>query len=201
MEGSPDVDVFEHPDAKNERIRLRNERIRLNTFSDDNIRINTPAVFNTASGGFADTSFSTSTDAGTSLNTPAVVRASDAVGLTYEQKVLATAVDDYYDALLKKGIEPSLGRDINNFELGRGGSLRLKEHPEINIVNTKTSKPNTLEYVVKQGGVKIVRENLGFSNWKAGEGKQNLSPDEDAEIKETDQQMSKAASTIETAPL
>ena len=147
------TDVFEHPDA-------RSEQIPFDTFR-DNVRIETPVVFNTTAGGIADTSFTTPADG--------VLRASDAVGLTLEQKVLATAVDGYYDALLEKGIEPSLGRDINNFELDHG-SLRLKGYPDINIVNTRTSASNTLDYVAKQvkgggGGGRLVGGILSGRNW------------------------------------
>ncbi|KAK3739148.1 hypothetical protein RRG08_045377 [Elysia crispata] len=180
------TDVFEHPDA-------RSEQIPFDTFR-DNVRIETPVVFNTTAGGIADTSFTTPADG--------VLRASDAVWLTPEQKVLATAVDDYYDALLEKGIKPSLGRDINNFELDHG-RLRLKGYPDINIVNTRTSAPNTLDYVAKQmkSGGEIVRQKLGFSDWKTGAGKQELLPAANEELTIENQQMSEAASTIESAPL
>ena len=53
-----------------------------------------------AAGDSAETSFT---------NPDAVKKASDAEGLNLRQKILASAVDSYYDAL---GIEPSLGRDI-----------------------------------------------------------------------------------------
>ena len=49
-----------------------------------------------AAGDSAETSFT---------NPDAVKKASDAKGLTLRQKILASAVDSYYDAL---GIEPSL---------------------------------------------------------------------------------------------
>ena len=103
-----------------------------------------------------------------------------------------------------KGIAPSLGRDINNFELDRDGRLRLKAHPDINVVNARTGAPNTLDYVASQkkvGGGEIVRRDLGFSDWKTGTGKQKLPPGVTEDLNRVDQQLSKAASTIETVPL
>ncbi|KAK3750212.1 hypothetical protein RRG08_004435 [Elysia crispata] len=147
-----------------------------------------------AAGDSAETSFT---------NPDAVKKASDAEGLNLRQKILASAVDSYYDAL---GIEPSLGRDINRFVLRRlRGTrifrLRLKGNTQVNIVNTRTGKPNSLDYVAKQGGVNVVREGLGLSDWNPGDKKQKLSPASNAEINSGEQQMSDAASTLETAPL
>ena len=141
----------------------------------------------------------------TSFITPAggVGRAADIEGLTLEQQTLATAVDDYYDALAEKGIAPSLGRYINNFELDRGGRLRLKAHPDINIINTRTGRPNTLNYVAKQmkGGGDAIRQDLGFTDWNPGADKQRLPPATASDLNRADQQLSEAASAIETAPL
>ena len=147
-----------------------------------------------AAGDSAKTSFT---------NPDAVKKASDAEGLNLRQKILASAVDSYYDAL---GIEPSLGRDINRFVLRRiRGTrifrLRLKSNTKINIVNVKTGTPNSLDYVAKQGGVNAVREGLGFSNWNPGDKKQKLSPSSNAKLEKTDQQVGEAVSAIETAPL
>ena len=182
MDVFDDYRAFDHPDVAS------------GAFTDDYIPFDnyTPPD---ATGGSAETSFTTPAGG--------VVRASDAVGLTPKQQVLATAVDDYYDALLKKGIKPSLGRDINNFELDRGGSLRLKGYPDINIMNTRTSAPNTLDYVAgkMKGGGEIVRRKLGFSDWKTGEGKQELSTAANEELTIENQQMSEADSAIESAPL
>ncbi|KAK3765305.1 hypothetical protein RRG08_027311 [Elysia crispata] len=148
-----------------------------------------------AAGGIADTSFSTPTGG--------VKNTAYAEWMTLEQKPLATAVDDYYDAMAERGIKTSLGRDINNFELGPGARLRLKNHPKVNIINTRTGAPNTLDYVASkiEGGRSAVREYLGFSKWNPDAEKQGLSPDSNAEINRGEQQMSKAASNIESAPL
>ena len=132
----------------NESNRARADVAR-GAFADDiPLNVYTPDVTITAGGG-AETSFST-------LSTPAggVRRAADAEGLTLEQQTLATAVDDYYDALAGKGIAPSLGRDINNFELDADGRLRLKAHPDINVVNARTGHPtlSTMSPVRKRWG-------------------------------------------------
>ena len=143
-----------------------------------------------AAGDSAETSFT---------NPDAVKKASDAEGLTLRQKILSSAVDSYYDAL---GIEPSLGRDINRFVLRRVRGtrifrLRLKGNTKVNIINANTRKPNSIDYVAKQGGVNAVREGLGFSDWNRGDKKQKLSPSSNAEIKKGEQQLSKADSNIE----
>ena len=79
--------------------------------------------------------------------------------------------------------------------------LLLKGNTQVNIANTRTGKPNSLDYVAKQGGVNVVREGLGLSDWNPGDKKQKLSPASNAEINSGEQQMSDAASTLETAPL
>ena len=124
-----------------------NEDIPLEDITDDDVIPDDDTPFDDidqpggiAAGGSAETSFS------------APVQASDAEGLTLEQQTVASAVDSYYNAWFKEGIVPSLGRDINKFELDAGGRLRLKDHPNINIINTKTSRPNSLNYVAKQVG-------------------------------------------------
>ena len=143
-------------------------------------------------------------DAETSFITPAGVRrAADAEGLSLEQQVLATAVNAYYDALAEQGITPSLGRDINNFELDGDGRLRLKAHPDINIVNTRTGRPNSFGYIAGnwKGGGEIVKQELSFSDWKPGAGKQKLPPKAAAALSNANQQLGKGASNIETVPL
>ncbi|KAK3795751.1 hypothetical protein RRG08_031623 [Elysia crispata] len=74
-----------------------------------------------AAGGIADTSFSTPT--GRVKNT------AYAEWMAPEQKTLATAVDNYYDAMAERGSRHP-GRDINNFELGPGARCALKTTPK-----------------------------------------------------------------------
>ena len=180
----------------NESSRARVDAdVARGAFADDiPLNVYTPDD-NIATGGGAETSFSTPAGG--------FRRAADAEGLTLEQQTLATAVDDYYDALAGKGIAPSLGRDINNFELDADGRLRLKAHPDINVVNARTGAPNTLDYVAsqKKGGGEIVRQELGFSDWKTGVGKQKLSRKAFADLNKADQQLGKAVSAIETVEL
>ncbi|KAK3743262.1 hypothetical protein RRG08_058345 [Elysia crispata] len=178
-----DFNAFDRPDVGVARGVITDD-IPLNVYTPD-----------VTAGGGAETSFITPAGG--------VGRAADIEGLTLEQQTLATAVDDYYDALAGKGIAPSLGRDINNFELDRDGRLRLKAYPDINIINTRTGRPNTLNYVARQmkDGGDAIRQDLGFSDWNPGAGKQGLPPAAASDLNRADQQLSEAASAIETAPL
>ncbi|KAK3773607.1 hypothetical protein RRG08_022316 [Elysia crispata] len=144
----PDVKTFEHSGARD--VRIPPDDIPLRT-----LRIENPVASDTAAGGTAETSFTNTTAAGVSgsvasLNTPVDVFTTN--GLPPEQILIAGAANDYYKMLeVYQGLEPEVP-DLSSFEVDIHGRLRLKEYPDINIVNTKTSKPNTLEYVVKQGG-------------------------------------------------
>ena len=87
--------------------------------------------------------------------------------------------------------------------LDRGGRLRLKAHPGINIINTRTGRPNTLNYVARQmkGGGDAIRQDLGFSDWNLGAGRQKLSPAAFVDLTRADQQLGEAVSTIETVEI
>ena len=90
-----------------------------------------------------------------------------------QHEVLKTAVNNYYNTLAKQGLSPELGRNMTNFELV-DGRLRLKAYPNINIVNTRTGRPNTFDYIAgKEGGGAAIRQELGFPNWTR-QGKQKL---------------------------
>lgn len=81
------------------------------------------------------------------------------------QEVLKTAVDDYYKSMEEEGLTPALGRDTSKFELV-DGRLRLKAHPEIDLVNSRTRKPLKLSTISgRRGGANVVREELGFIDW------------------------------------
>jgi len=82
-----------------------------------------------------------------------------------QQELLQTAVDQYYDALSEQGFTPSTGRDYSKFELVRG-ELRLRAHPEIDLINSRTKRPLRLSTIRgRRGGATIIRDELGFSDW------------------------------------
>ena len=84
--------------------------------------------------------------------------------VSQRQELLRGAVDGYYNALAKEGMAPTTGRDYNQFEL-IDNHLRLKAHPELNIVNLRNGKPLALVTVASNGGRAAIREGLGFVDW------------------------------------
>ncbi|WP_215897628.1 hypothetical protein, partial [Acinetobacter baumannii] len=90
---------------------------------------------------------------GTSIIDPTIDAgpATTVTSLTLQQEILQTAVDDYYNALARKGQTPALGRDYSRFELVRG-QLRLKAHIDIALTNTRTGKPLDLSTIASRRG-------------------------------------------------
>ena len=91
-----------------------------------------------------------------------------------QQDLLQTAVDDYYNALAKKGLTPSPGRDRTKFELDGDGRLRLKKFPEIRIVNLRTGAPLSFKTIADTAGGGAAVQEMGFKGWRSKEG-QSLS--------------------------
>ena len=87
--------------------------------------------------------------------------------LSLQQKLLQTAVDDYYNAAAEAGLTPSLGRDPGKFELVDGGQIRLKAYPNLDLVNKRSGRPLALSTLASRGGTKAIREDLGFADWTA----------------------------------
>ena len=81
-----------------------------------------------------------------------------------QRELLQSAVDDYYDALAKREEQPPIYRDVSNFELDRG-VLRLRDYPNINIVDSN-GKPLALSTIAgKHGGRSAIRDKLHFESW------------------------------------
>ena len=81
-----------------------------------------------------------------------------------QQELLQTAVDDYYNAAAEAGLTPSLGRDPGKFELV-DGRIWLKAYPNLDLVNKRSGRPLALSTLASRGGIKAIREDLGFANW------------------------------------
>ena len=86
------------------------------------------------------------------------------VTLSLQQELLQTAVDAYYNAAAEAGLTPSLGRDPGKFELV-DGRIRLKAYPNLDLVNKRSGRPLALSTLASRGGIKAIREDLGFANW------------------------------------
>ena len=116
-----------------------------------------------------------------------------------QQELLQTAVDDYYNTLTEKGLNPALGRDVTRFTLF-DGRLRLKAFPDIDLVNSRTGKPLTFSTIAnKRGGGVAIRKELGFSDW--GKGKQNLSAAAAVALQNASKELTEAAANVDTVQL
>lgn len=141
---------------------------------------------------YDDDSFGT-----TGTLTPSV-RPHDAGGLSLQQELLQTAVNDYYNAQAEKGLTPALGRDYTKFELV-AGKLRLKAYPNINLTRARTAEPLALSTVAGQrgGGVAITDE-LGFYDWQRP---RRLAPKAVTALQRTEVELGTAAANLENIEL
>ena len=85
----------------------------------------------------------------------------------FEKQAIAGAANDYYRKVAQQqNLAPEVP-NLENFYLDTEGRLRLKDHPDVNLINeTDSSSANLLTSIAnRKGGRKIVREKLGFSSW------------------------------------
>ena len=118
-------------------------------------------------------------------------------GLSQAQRVLASAVNDYYKNLTSdQGLSPELP-DINQF-VPVDNRLRLKNYPDINLTNARTGRPNTLGYIAGhwKGGGEAIRQDLGFPNWSP-----KLSAAAAAALHRANQELGKAAEDTDNVEL
>ena len=119
--------------------------------------------------------------------------------LSLQQKLLQTAVDDYYNAAAEAGLTPSLGRDPGKFELVDGGQIRLKAYPNLDLVNKRSGRPLALSTLASRGGTKAIREDLGFADWAA---KKSSLPAQAVEaLQTTNLELGEAAAAVDNVEL
>ena len=121
--------------------------------------------------------------------------------LSLQQKLLQTAVDDYYNAAAEAGLTPSLGRDPGKFELvdGQNGQIRLKAYPNLDLVNKRSGRPLALSTLASRGGTKAIREDLGFAHWAA---KKSSLPAQAVEaLQTTNLELGEAAAAVDSVEL
>ena len=119
--------------------------------------------------------------------------------LSLQQKLLQTAVDDYYNAAAEAGLTPSLGRDPGKFELVDGGQIRLKAYPNLDLVNKRSGRPLALSTLASHGGTKAIREDLGFADWAA---KKSSLPAQAVEaLQTTNLELGEAAAAVDSVEL
>ena len=124
---------------------------------------------------------------------------STSASLSLQQKLLQTAVDDYYNAAAEAGLTPSLGRDPGKFELVDGGQIRLKAYPNLDLVNKRSGRPLALSTLASRGGTKAIREDLGFADWAA---KKSSLPAQAVEaLQTTNLELGEAAAAVDSVEL
>ena len=117
----------------------------------------------------------------------------------YQQELLQTAVDDYYNAAAEAGLTPSLGRDPGKFELMVDGQIRLKAYPNLDLVNKTSGRPLALSTLASRGGTKAIREDLGFADWAA---KKSSLPAQAVEaLQTTNLELGEAAAAVDSVEL
>ena len=83
-----------------------------------------------------------------------------------EQQNISGAANDYYRMLAEdQGLRPEMP-DLSKFVVDKYGRLRLREYPDINLINENKGRPNKLTTFARyKGGRDAIRQNLGFPNW------------------------------------
>ncbi|GFR75270.1 hypothetical protein ElyMa_002183400 [Elysia marginata] len=114
------------------------------------------------------------------------------------QRLIKDAVDDYYANLAEhKNLLPEI-KDTTKFYVDREGLLRLKSHPEINLINARTGLPNALSTIASyKKGVEVILNDLGFPNRRRAE----LPAAAMAAFREVDQKLGEAEGSMDGVEL
>ena len=106
-----------------------------------------------------------------------------------------TANDYYKNLASDQGLSVP---DLSSFTIGEDGRLRLKDYPGINLINSRTGRPNTLGYIASnwKGGGDAIRQKLGFPNWSP-----KLSAAAAAALRRANQKLGKAAKDTDNVKL
>jgi len=108
---------------------------------------------------------------------------------TPRERVLRSAVDDFYKRWERSGIHPELRKDYNNFEYSPDGTLRLKAFPELRITK-RNGEPLALTTIsTKPNGLRAIRYELGFPNWGS---RLSVKPADVAAFTKTEKQLADA---------
>ena len=148
-----------------------------------NVEAETPFNTPAAAGDSAGTSFSNTADV------------FDTSRMTLGQKTTAGAANDYYKMLAEEqGLRPEMP-DLSRFVVDKYGRLRLREYPDINLINENTGRPNQLTTIAGyKGGRYAIRQNLGFPNWSP-----KVSAAAKAALREANQELGEATESLDTA--
>ena len=90
----------------------------------------------------------------------------DPLTLSLQGQVRQTAIDTVYEKWsLNAGASPSGGKFSDNFVYTEKDGLRLKNYPNIRLINIFNDEPLALSTIARNIGVKAVREELGFTEY------------------------------------
>ena len=113
----------------------------------------------------AETGFGGGTAAETQLGGGTITPV-DPLTLSLQGQVRQTAIDTVYKKWdINAGSPPSGGRFQDNFVYTEKDGLRLKNYPNIRLINTFNDEPLALSTIARNIGVKAVREELGFTEY------------------------------------
>ncbi|KAK3766077.1 hypothetical protein RRG08_002313 [Elysia crispata] len=112
-----------------------------------------------------------------------------------EQQNISGAANDYYRMLAEdQGLRPEMP-DLSKFVVDKYGRLRLREYPDINLINENKGRPNKLTTFARyKGGRDAIRQNLGFPNWSP-----KVSAAARAALLKAGQQLGKASESLDKA--
>ena len=112
-----------------------------------------------------ETGFGGGAAAGTQVGGGTVAPA-DPLTLSQKGQLKQTAIDTVYEKWsLNAGEAPSGGGFPDNFVYTEKDGLRLKNYPNIRLINIFNDEPLALSTIARNIGVKAVREELGFTEY------------------------------------
>ena len=103
-----------------------------------------------------------------SINSNPLIMEEGAVGgveeTTLGEELVNTGVDDFYDHY---GSEKPLFRRYGHFMVDEKGILRLKTHPNVDLISPKTRRPLALSTLKAKYGISFVRDTLNFVDFNS----------------------------------
>ena len=85
--------------------------------------------------------------------------------MSQRHESLQKTIDNYYDALARKELKPSLYRNSSKFFITKNGKLRIKAYPSLSLAKACTSEPLTFTILTGNGEVEVI-DFLGFTDWE-----------------------------------
>ena len=114
----------------------------------------------------AETGFGGGTAAETQLGGGTITPV-DPLTLSLQGQLKQTAIDTLYNVWASgdKGISPEGGKFPDNFVYSEENGIRLKNFPDVRLTSTFKDVPLSLSTIAGKSSAKLVRDELGFSNY------------------------------------